>query len=159
MTLLKKILPFLFCVFLIFFEKMPFSFSADNQVNVPFIFIAVFYFSLYLPDSFNVIPVFSLGLLADFLAPSFFGFQTFFLVLLYFVISLMRSLLLKWHFETLWFAFAFLMVCMDILFSFVLILFSPYPIDISYFVVQYILLILFFPLITMCCRFLIEKVR
>ena len=159
MSFFKKIIPFLFCIFLIFFEKMPFSFSTNSQLNLPLIFIGVFYFSLYLPDLFKSIPVFSLGLLADFLTPSFFGFQTFFLVLLYFVVSLMRSLLLKWHFETLWFAFAFLMLCIDILFSCVLIVFSPYPIDISYFVMQYILLILFFPLVTICCRFLVEKVR
>lgn len=159
MNFIKKILPFLFCAGLLFFEKMPFSLSVNNQVNVPFIYIAVFYFSLFLPEYFGVLTVFFLGLLADFLTPAFFGLQTFFLVMVYFVVSLMRSLFLKWKFETLWFIFALIMLCGDIIFTFFLILFSPVHINVSYFVAQYIVLVLCFPVFTFVCRFVVQKVR
>ena len=159
MNWIKKIFPFLFCVGLLFFEKMPFSFSVNNQVNLPLIYIAIFYFSLFLPEHFGVLSVFFLGLLADFLTPAFFGLQTFFLVSVYFIVSLMRSLFLKLKFETLWFVFALILLCSDIVFTFFLILFSPIHINVSYFVVQYIVLVLFFPVFTILCKFIVQKVR
>lgn len=136
----------------VLFSVIPFSFSPTNKIYVPLVYILIYYFAVFRPSVLNVITVFFLGLLTDFLLNTPFGVNTFFFVLAFFITNLGRSFLQDMTFNGLWLSFAGLMFVIYMLWYLTVSLLSHSWLGLGAFLLQYVLLVLFCPLImSFCC--------
>ena len=158
MTIQQKIpffrvfIPAIIALLFILFSVIPFSFSPTTKIYVPLVLIVIYYFAIFRPSVLNVITVFFLGILTDLLLSVPFGLNAFFFVLVFFIANLGRSFLLDMSFNGLWISFAALMFAVDLLWYLFSCLISGEWLFLSPFILQYILLVLFCPLIiSFCC--------
>jgi len=158
MTILQKIpffrlsIPAVIALLFVLLSVLPFSVSPTTKIYVPLVLIVIYYFAIFRPSVLNVITVFFLGILTDLLLSTPFGLNAFFFVLLFFIANLARSFLLEMSFNGLWISFMLLMFIIDLLWY----LFSSFMagewLFLGAFILQYILLVLFCPLIiSFCC--------
>ncbi len=145
---IPAIVAFLF----VLFSVLPLSFSPTTKIYLPLVFIIIYYFAVFRPSVLNVITVFFLGILTDLLLHAPFGLNAFFFVLVFFAANLGRSFLQEMSFNGLWISFSVLMLIIYILWYFVSCLIAKEWLTLPVFVFEYILLVLFCPLImSFCC--------
>lgn len=158
MTIPQKIpffrlsVPAVMALLFILFSVIPFSFSPTTKIYVPLVLIVIYYFAVFRPSVLNVITVFFLGILTDLLLSTPFGLNAFFFVLVFFIANLARSFLLDMSFNGLWISFAVLMFVVDLLWYLFSSFIAGQWLFLGAFILQYILLVLFCPLvISFCC--------
>ena len=86
------------------------SIPLGSYVKIPLFLMAVYYWSIYRPTLVPVWLVFSAGLLMDFLGATPIGFNALIFVMVHWLVSAQRKLLMSQSFIVLWFGFALLYV-------------------------------------------------
>lgn len=151
-------LPILVSLFFVLLDIMPYAFIPFYQVPLPLVLIVIFYFAVFRPRLLNGIAAFGIGIFADLLISSPFGLQAFIYVLMFFIANLNAKFLHTLEFKGLWVAFALILmvvyVCWYLLFS----LASLTLLNIMPLVFQYMVIVLFYPLISWGCGWLNMKI-
>ena len=142
--------PFLMGLFLILFSLVPVNLLPYYHQSFPFITGIIFYFSIFNPKVLNVFLVFLLGVINDVTTSLPLGFYAFGFVLIFFLVSLLRSYFVDMVFTQLWIMFCLIFFCTDVIWAFLFFLISGIWVSTGFWFVQYLFVCLFFPFL---CRF------
>lgn len=143
---LRLCLPTLLALFFVLISILPISFTPSDFIYVPWVMPVIYYFAIFRPSVLNVFSVFLLGIIADLLMQTPFGLNTFFFVLLFFIANLSRRFLMNVNFQGLWGIFALIMAGMYAAWYLATCLIQGRFVFGTFFI-EYILLVLFCPLI------------
>ena len=157
--LIKRLCPFLLCLFLILCSCIPFHFLPYYSHSIAWVFVPIFYFAIYNPKSLSAWAVFLLGLSAELLTQSPAGIVSFAYVLLYFMANFSRKYLREMSFGILWLVFASFLLITLLVESFCMLALVPYPVSLSSLLVEFWILVLIYPLLMRFCAFLDKKIR
>lgn len=157
--LLKRLCPFLFCVFLILCSLVPFHFLPYYQYPVSWIFVPVFYFAVYNPRCLSVWAVFLLGVMWESLIQSPLGVTCFCCVLLFFIANVFRKYFIELTFWPLWGVFASALLIVLLMEYELVSLLAKYPVSFHPVPVEFIILVLMYPFLMRFCAYLDSKAR
>ena len=152
-------LPFLFGLFLVCLNQIPFSFMPYYHQSFPFVVCVIFYFAVFNPKVLNVFLVFLLGLISDAVTSVPLGFNAFGYVFLFFIANLFQSYLVNMIFWQLWLVFCILFFCTDVIWAFLFFLISGIWVSTGFWFVQYLFVCLFYPLFCYFSGFLNRKIQ
>jgi len=150
--------PFLLGVLMVLFNQIPTSLMPYYHQSFPFVTGLIFYFGIFNPRILNIFLVFLLGLLMDAITTLPFGFYAFGFVFIYFMVSLFQSYLLEMVFSQLWLMYSVLFFCTDVIWAFLFFLSSGIWVSSGFWFVQFILVVLTYPLFCRIYGFLNRKV-
>ena len=156
---MKRLCPFLFCVFLILCSLIPFHLLPYYPYAVSWIFIPIFYFAIYNPKYLNAWSVFILGLILESLIQSPAGVISFCCVLMFFLANLLRKYLLELTFWPLWGVFAAVLGTILLVECILVSLLVRYSISFKPAFVEFLILVLMYPLLMRFCAHLDRKIR
>lgn len=157
--LIKRLCPFLLCLFFILCSSVPFSFLPYYPYSVSWSLIPIFYFAVYNPKYLSAWAVFLLGLFSDLLVQSPMGIMSFCYVLMYFMANFFRKYLREMTFWTLWLIFAsFVLVVLGVE-CILITLLLPSVVTLSPVLVEFWILTLIYPFFMRFCAFLDKKIR
>jgi rod shape-determining protein MreD len=158
LSVLKYALPTLLCALFVIFNVVPFSLNPYYRMPIPFVLSIIFYYAVFHPAVLNVICVFVIGVFADTLMSTPFGFQTFFYVLIFFIANLNRRYFLTLNFADFWMSYA--LVCGGILLLMYLffMMISLTVVPFIPMVFQYSVLVLTYPVMAWVCGWLNLKI-
>ena len=157
--LIKRLCPFLFCVFLILCSLVPFYFLPYYPYAVSWIFVPIFYFSIYNPKCLSAWAVFLLGLILEFFIQSPSGVISFCCVLLFFIANLSRKYLLEMTFKPLWGVFALILLLTLFMEGSLVLLLAQYPVSLKPLLVEFGILVITYPFIMRFCAHLDKRIR
>ncbi len=146
-TVLYYLFPFLWALLFVCACFVPERLFRNFHQFLPLVLIIIFYFALFSSKRLNVIAVFILGILADFLSPSIFGLNSFIFVGMFFMSNLLQPYIYAFSFKNLWCVFCGLMLLCDILWAWFTHLFTGVWVSASFWLVQYVFVCLFYPII------------
>ncbi len=143
--------PFLLGFGLILLKSLSFNVFGFSQSYLTNLWGVIFYFSVFNPYVLNILMVFLLGIMADILLQMPFGLSPFLYCISFFVGQFNRRLLLAASFGTQWLIYG---LTSSVLFLFGLFLlkclYGAIP-HIGYLFVEYISILIFYPLIAFVC--------
>ena len=138
--------PFLLGLFLVFLSQVPSELMPYYHQSFPFVTGLIFYFAIFNPKALNVFWVFLLGLIMDTITSVPLGFNAFGFVFIFFIANLFQSYLMAMTFLQVWFVYALLFFCTDVLWAFLFFIISGTWVATSFWTVQYFFTALSFPL-------------
>ena len=157
--LFRRLLPFVFCLFLILGTRIPFHFLSNYPFPTEWVLIPIFYFSIYHPKCLSSWAVFLLGFFSDLMTQSPFGLMTFSYVLMFFMANFLRKYLVEMNFWALWGIFSvFLLLVLSIEYLLVVLQGSAFIVVYPIFV-EFWILVLSYPFLMRFCAYLDQKVR
>ena len=152
-------MPFLFCLFLILLNQIPFHFLPNYPYAIQWVYIPIFYFAVYNPSVLSSWAVFILGLMAELLTQSPCGVTTFSYVLVFFVANYLRKYLVDFTFVPLWGIFCVSILIIELFtYCFICILAGYFVVFMPVFV-EAVILMLFYPFLMRFCGHLDRKAR
>ncbi len=150
-------IPFLFSFFLLLVGMLPWRVAFLSHFAVPLVYCSLFFWVVFRPELLTAPAVFALGLSADLLTISPLGYYTFLFLLFYWGILLERRFLFKRSFLFLWGAFC-VFVCPLIIAQWLLAsLLNLAWLSFFFFLGQGVLLMAFYPFVSVCCAYLYER--
>ncbi len=140
--------PILWAILFVCIGVIPTRLFQNFHQNIPFILVVIFYFALFGSNRLNVLIVFGLGLLTDFLSPSaILGLNAFIYVIMFFMAQLFKSYLYNLSFCHLWIIFCILMLFVDIVWVWLARFTTNLWVTPSFWFVQYLFTCMFYPII------------
>lgn len=150
--------PFLLGMLMVLLSQVPVSLISYYHQSFPFVTGLIFYFSVFNPKVLNVFFVFLLGIMMDMLTTLPLGFYAFGFVFIYFIGNLFQSYLLEMFFKQLWIVFSILFFCTDVIWAFLFFLSSGIWVSTGFWLVQFVFVVLSYPLFCKLYGFLNRKV-
>ncbi|MDR2902389.1 MAG: rod shape-determining protein MreD [Lactobacillales bacterium] len=138
-------------------DQLPYFMIPYFNVHIPFIIIVVFYFAIFHPTVMNSVLAFFIGLMADMITNSPLGLQAFLFSGLFFFTNLNRKFLLQRTFSGLWIYFTISALIYYIVWYVLFSLKSLTLLNIMPLMVQYVFVVLFYPIVVGICGSLNNK--
>ena len=156
-SFLKYNIPFLFSFFLLIVGMLPWRVAFLSHFAVPVVYASLFFWTVFCLELLPPFSVFLLGVFADLLTISPLGYYTFLFLLFYWGVLLERRFFVGRSFLFLWGAFCTFVCPLIILQWLLACLLNLSWLSFWFFFGQGILLMAFYPFVSVCCSFLYER--
>ena len=133
--------------FLMLISISPIDFGIFKDARPMWLFVAVFYWSLFHPQFLNIFSLFLIGIFYDAFAPTPFGLSAFIFIGMRFIIDMQRKVLLNQPFWTVWLVFASLAFGAGLIMYLIQMLASWHLMSPAPWIVDITLTIIIFPII------------
>ena len=158
-SLFARLSPFLLCLFLILFNKIPFHFLPNYAYGYLWCLIPIFYFAIYNPKLLSVWAVFILAVISDLFVQSPSGVIAFGYILTFFVANFFRKYFIEMTFWPLWGIFFSLLVGVEVVMYVLVCLLSATFVSFAPVLVEVWILTLVYPFLIRFCAYLDRKAR
>ncbi|GEM_PF-2067298 len=149
--------PFLMCFFLLIMGLIPWRLEFVSHFAVPFVYIPLFYWTVFKPDLVSPLTVFLLGLCADLLTISPLGYHTFLFLLFYWVVLMERRAFMKRSFLFLWLVFGAFTIALSLFQWLLASLLNLRWLSLLFFTGQGLLLFACFPVLAFVCAWVYQR--